>query len=169
MEFKEGVTVECIRNSGDVRAGKSFVITQISRHGSISYSGSRCWHDTRCFRIVQENPVEPALNDGARLPSNLPNGSAERKEYPLYSALFGQFPAACVAVAHHSFKGNQKHNPGKELQDNRSLSLDDADCILRHLMEGDYEGVAWRAMRLLQRKLEGEGASVAPLATNLPN
>ncbi|QGH45055.1 hypothetical protein [Bacteriophage Titan-X] len=105
------------------------------------------------------------LNDGARIPSTLPNDSAERKHYPVMSVMFGQFPAAIMAVAHHSWKGNNKHNPGKPLQDNRSLSNDDEDCIGRHLAEGDYEGVAWRALRLLQKKLEAEGAPVAPLAT----
>jgi len=106
------------------------------------------------------------LNDGARNESTLPNDSASRKEYPLFDVLFGQFPAAMTAIAHHSFKGNQKHNPGSPLQDNRALSKDDANCILRHLSEGDYEGAAWRACRLLQKKLEQEGAPIAPLATN---
>lgn len=106
------------------------------------------------------------LNDGARLPSTLPNGSKERKQYPLADVLFGQFPAAMVAIAHHSHKGNDKHNPGQTLQDNRALSKDDENCIMRHLIEGDYEAVAWRAVRLLQKKLEQEGAPVAPLATN---
>jgi hypothetical protein len=116
--------------------------------------------------VARDDPTPVAkLNDGARLPSSLPNDSVTRKEYPLAEVLFGQFPAACVAVAHHSYKGNKKHNPGKPLQDNRTLSNDDASCIMRHLMEGDYEGVAWRAMRLLQKKLEEEGAPVAPLAT----
>lgn len=110
-------------------------------------------------------PAQPPLNDGARFPSTLPNDSAARKEYPLAAVLFGQFPAAMVAVAHHSYKGNQKHNPGKPLQDNRTLSNDDGDCILRHQLEGDFEGVAWRALRQLQKKLEAEGAPVAPLAT----
>lgn len=125
------------------------------------------YHFTSSLKVLARDEPTPApkLNDGARLPSSLPNDSATRKEYPLAEVLFGQFPAACVAVAHHSYKGNQKHNPGKPLQDNRSLSNDDASCIMRHLMEGDYEGVAWRAMRLLQKKLEAEGAPLAPLAT----
>lgn len=105
------------------------------------------------------------LNDGARLPSSLPNDSDLRKQYPLASVLFGQFPAATVALAHHSWKGNNKHNPGQPLQDARNKSTDDAECIMRHQLEGDYEGVAWRAMRQLQKHLEAEGAPVAPLAT----
>lgn len=120
------------------------------------------------LREVKEPVPAPKLNDGARLPSTLPNDSEARKQYPMAEVLFGQFPAAVAAVVHHSWKGNNKHNPGLPLQDNRSKSMDDENCILRHLAEGDYEGVAWRALRLLQRKLESEGAPIAPLATNLP-
>ncbi|WPJ54355.1 hypothetical protein RCIP0075_00033 [Klebsiella phage RCIP0075] len=105
------------------------------------------------------------LNDGARFPSALPNDSELRKQYPVGSVLFGQFPAATVALAHHSWKGNNKHNPGQPLQDARDKSNDDLECALRHLMEGDYEAAAWRTMRLLQKQKEAEGAPVAPLAT----
>lgn len=105
------------------------------------------------------------LNDGARFPSPLPNDSAARKEYPLFDVLFGQFPAAVTALAHHSYKGNEKHNPGQPIQHARNKSTDHANCILRHLMEGDYEAVVWRSMALLQEKLEEEGAPVAPRAT----
>lgn len=120
------------------------------------------------LREVMEPVPAPKLNDGARFLTTLPNDSEARKQYPIHDVLFGQFPAAVIAVAHHSWKGNNKHNPGLPLQDNRSKSMDDADCILRHLAEGDYEAVAWRGLRLLQRKLEAEGAPIAPLATNLP-
>lgn len=106
-----------------------------------------------------------ALNDGARFPSSLPNDSELRKQYPVGSVLFGQFPAAVVALAHHSWKGNNKHNPGQPLQDARDKSNDDLECALRHLLEGDYEAAAWRTFRLLQKQKEAEGAPVAPLAT----
>lgn len=111
---------------------------------------------------------ESAPETGARIPCTLPEDSDSRKQYPIAEVVFGQFPAAIIAVSHHSYKGNNKHNPGLPLQDNRSKSTDDANCLMRHLAEGDYEAVAWRALRLLQRKLEEEGAPVAPLATHLP-
>lgn len=100
-----------------------------------------------------------------RIPSPLPHDSSERKTYPLYSGLLAYFPAALAAVANHSYKGNEKHNPGLPMQHARGKSGDHEDCVLRHLMEGDYEGVAWRALALLQEKLEAEGAPVAPGAT----
>jgi hypothetical protein len=104
------------------------------------------------------------LNHGARFPTILPNDSAERKEYPLGSVWFGQFPSAMVALARHSWEGNNKHNPGMSLRDDRTKSNDDLECALRHLLEGDYRGAHWRVARLHQKQLEAEGAPVAPLA-----
>lgn len=104
------------------------------------------------------------LNHGARFPTNLPNDSDERKTYPLFSVLFGQFGAAMIDLARHSYEGNQKHNPESPLHDNRTKSNDDLDCALRHLAEGDYRGAHWRIARLHQKQLEAEGAPVAPLA-----
>lgn len=105
------------------------------------------------------------LNHGARFPTNLPNDSDERKKFPLGQVLFGQFGAAMVDLARHSWEGNNKHNPGQALQDARNKSNDDLDCALRHLMEGDYRGAHWRIARLHQKQLEADGAPIAPLAT----
>lgn len=105
------------------------------------------------------------LNHGARFPTNLPNDSDERKKYPLGQVLFGQFGAAMIDLARHSWEGNNKHNPDQALQDARDKSNDDLDCALRHLAEGDYRGAHWRVARLHQKQLEAEGAPVAPLAT----
>jgi hypothetical protein len=98
--------------------------------------------------------------------SLFPDDSAERKEYPVYSGLLQYFPAALAAVAHHSFKGNEKHNPGQPLHHDRAKSGDEADALVRHLMEGDYVGMAWRALSLLQKHLEANGSPVAPAARN---
>ena len=38
---------------------------------------------------------------------------------------------------------------------------------MRHLMEGDYVGTAWRALALLQKHLEAQGAPIAPAAINV--
>lgn len=96
-----------------------------------------------------------------------PDDSAARKTYPVYSGLVTYFPAALAAVAHHSFVGNEKHNPGQPLHHDRAKSADEADALLRHLIEGDYVGVAWRALSLLQKHLEAAGAPVAPAARNV--
>jgi len=98
----------------------------------------------------------------------LPEDSAERKKYPLYSGLLMYFPAALVAIAHHSYKGNEKHNPGQPLNHDRAKSDDEPDALMRHLIEGDEDlvGMAWRALSMLQKDLEAKGAPIAPAARN---
>lgn len=91
-----------------------------------------------------------------------PEDSAARKEYPVYSGLVAYFPSALAAVARHSYIGNEKHNPGQPLHWARGKSSDEADALLRHLMERDYVGMAWRALALLQKHLEANGAPIAP-------
>lgn len=95
-----------------------------------------------------------------------PEDSAERKTYPVYSGLLAYFPAALAAVAHHSYIGNEKHNPGQALHHDRAKSGDEADALVRHLMESDYVGMAWRALALLQKHCEANGAPIAPAARN---
>lgn len=91
-----------------------------------------------------------------------PDDSDARKTYPVYSGLLAYFPAALAAIAHHSYVNNEKHNPGESLYWNRAKSGDEADALVRHLMERDYVGMAWRALSLLQKHLESEGAPLAP-------
>lgn len=95
-----------------------------------------------------------------------PEDSAKRKTFPIYSGLLAYFPSALAAVAHHSYVGNEKHNPNQPLHHDRAKSGDEADALLRHLMEGDYVGMAWRALALLQKDCEAKGAPVAPAARN---
>lgn len=104
-------------------------------------------------------------NPGPRIKSPLPEDSARRKTYPLLSGLFDYFPAALARVAHHSYAGNVKHNPGtEELVWARDKSGDHLDAALRHIMERDLEGAAWRILAALQEQAEAEGAPVAPAA-----
>lgn len=103
-----------------------------------------------------------------------PEDSDARKTYPLYGGLLAYFPSALAKIAHHSYLGNEVHNPGQALHHDRAKSGDEADALVRHLMEGDYVGMAWRALSLLQKDLEAKGAPIAPAARNavrlnLPN
>lgn len=91
-----------------------------------------------------------------------PEDSAARKTYPLYSGVLQYFPAALAAVAHHSYLGNEKHNPGQPLHWARGKSDDHLDAAARHLAEGDLVGLAWRALAALQLDCETKGASVSP-------
>src|SRR5258708_26428778 len=67
----------------------------------------------------------------------LPTDSAERKKIPLWRGCFRYAPAALAGMARISHLGNEKHNPGEELQHARGKSSDHGDCILRHLQDAD--------------------------------
>jgi hypothetical protein len=88
--------------------------------------------------------------------------SAERKEYPICTGVLDYFPDALAMVAHVSYKGNQKHNPGQPLHWARGKSQDHADCVVRHYIERDrveddmihLANAAWRCLADLQEYLE---------------
>ncbi len=94
--------------------------------------------------------------------------SQKRKNSPPFSGVLMYFPDAIMAIAEHSKKGNDKHNPGEPMRWAREKSKDHADCIARHLIDigPNWDGVdpeldalhaiplAWRALALLQTVLE---------------
>jgi hypothetical protein len=70
-----------------------------------------------------------------------------------------------MEVAHCSWVGNQQHNPGQPLHWAKEKSTDEPDALMRHLKDRgtlDSDGVrhsakvAWRALAMLQREIEGE-------------
>ena len=102
--------------------------------------------------------------------SVLPTEPAERKAIPLATGCLDYFPAALAEIAKISKAGNDQHNPGEPLHWARGKSMDQADTIVRHLMERgsvDTDGcrhsakMAWRALALLQLELEEAGAPIA--------
>lgn len=89
----------------------------------------------------------------------------DRKQRPLYSGVLKYFPDALMEVAYTSWIGNEQHNPGKHLHWDRTKSKDEADALIRHLLDAgtfDTDGVrhsakvAWRALALLQKEIENE-------------
>lgn len=109
--------------------------------------------------------------------TTLPTDSEERKGVPLYSGVLRYFPAALAGVAMVSKWGNDKHNPGEAMHHAREKSVDEADCLVRHLIDlaenGGYDEhsipqvayIAWRALALAQKWYEEhEGAPLAPAA-----
>lgn len=96
----------------------------------------------------------------------------QRKAQPVCSGVLDYFPDALRAVAHCSKVGNDQHNPGQPLHWAKEKSTDEADALMRHLMERgtlDTDGVrhsakdAWRALALLQREIERDaGLPIAP-------
>ena len=85
----------------------------------------------------------------------LPTDAAERKTYPIYSGFINYFPNAIAAVSHLSYKGSQQHQPDQPTQWDMNKSGDELDALMRHMIDGDWEQVAWRAMSNLERKLTG--------------
>lgn len=99
--------------------------------------------------------------------ANLPTEAKARKALPLARGLLDYFPDALCAVADLSRVGNEQHNPGEPLHWAKEKSTDEADALMRHLIDRgklDTDGVrhsakvAWRALALLQREIEAERA-----------
>lgn len=117
-------------------------------------------------RIPTLLPTKPPMGIGGAptRASTLPDDPQERKKVPIASGVLDYFPDAIVAIARLSQKGNDQHNPGKPLHWDRSKSGDEADTLMRHFMQRgtlDTDGiphsvkVAWRALALLQKEIEG--------------
>lgn len=85
---------------------------------------------------------------------SLPEDPDERKEIPVYSGCVNYFPLALAAVAKLSKRGNDQHNPGTPLHWDRSKSGDELDAMMRHVIDGDWDAVAWRALAHLQKQEE---------------
>ena len=106
--------------------------------------------------------------------------ATERKERPIYSGVLRYFPLALLEVARCSYVGNAQHNAGQPLHWDRAKSTDEADALMRHLLQAgeiDTDGVrhsakvAWRALALLQKELEAAAATrttVAATSTSIP-
>lgn len=95
----------------------------------------------------------------------LPKDAKERKRLPLARGLLDYFPDALCEVVKASIAGNDQHLNGQPLHWDKSKSSDEADALLRHLIDRgkvDSDGVkhsakvAWRALAMLQREIENE-------------
>ena len=113
---------------------------------------------------------QPDCSDCFPIRRGMTTDAKERKALPLFSGVCAYFPDALVAISELSQKGNDQHNPGEPLHWARSKSGDEADALMRHLLEHgtvDTDGirhsvkVAWRALALLQKELEAAGAPLA--------
>lgn len=94
--------------------------------------------------------------------------SAERKTVAVSRGLFAYFPDALALIARHSYRSNEKHNPGEPVHWVREKSSDHEDCILRHslsiaidpnsLDDGQPHIVcrAWRSLAALQLWAEAQ-------------
>jgi hypothetical protein len=103
--------------------------------------------------------------DGSRLSGGTKVNAQQRKQRPIVSGVLDYFPDALLEVAYTSFVGNEQHNPGEPLHWAKEKSTDEADALVRHLIQRgtwDTDGVrhsakaAWRALALLQREIDRE-------------
>jgi len=97
----------------------------------------------------------------------IPTDAKDRKEHPICTGVLDYFPQALMEVARCSKIGNDQHNPGQPLHWAKEKSMDEADALVRHLLQRgtrDTDGVrhsakvAWRALALLEREIEAERA-----------
>ena len=86
----------------------------------------------------------------------IPTDPHVRKSTPVYSGVLKYFPDALCAVAECSLAGNQQHHPDKPLHWDMGKSTDELDAMMRHVIDEDWEQVAWRALANLERKLTGK-------------
>ena len=118
------------------------------------HSFSKCFGDlvdNRGFDTTPEAPTHTA--------SGLPTDAKERKAIPVYTGFINYFPKAIAAVAKISLVGGIQHGQTAEtLHWDRSKSGDELDAMMRHILDGDWEQVAWRAMANLEKKLEASEA-----------
>jgi hypothetical protein len=98
----------------------------------------------------------------------LPTDRDIRKSAPMARGCLDYFPDALFEVANLSWVATQQHHPDKPMHWDKNKSSDEADCLLRHLVERgtrDTDGirhstkVAWRALANLQREIDAEKAS----------
>jgi hypothetical protein len=106
-----------------------------------------------------------------------PIDAKARKALPITTGVLDYFPDALLEVAKVSKAGNEQHHPGEPLNWDKTKSTDEADALLRHLIDRgkiDSDGmrhsakVAWRSLALLQRELEAADP-VGDLSKKKPN
>lgn len=120
-----------------------------------------------------EDPVE--MKTFGPLPTS---ESQRRKNMPLFDGCMLYFPDALLAVAEHSRKANEKHNPGEALHWSKHKSNDHPNCAARHMVDmgpnwdqvdpefGSLHAVAgaWRALATAQIAIEAQRAGMTPRA-----
>ncbi len=84
----------------------------------------------------------------------LPTDPKKRKDTPIYGGFIKYFPLAMAAVSRLSLRGNEQHNPGAPLHWDRSKSGDEVEALCRHIIDEEWDAVAWRAMAHLQKQEE---------------
>lgn len=134
-------------------------------------------------RLPSDDAVQPVPGDSTitirtvdAQNRSFPTDSQARKERPIMAGFLDYFPDAAMAVAEVSWLGDAKHNKDNTsgvVFWNRGKSGDEADAIVRHLLQrGQWDTLemrdgtkrrvrhsalaAWRAMANLQKEIEAD-------------
>ncbi len=131
--------------------------------------------DPHALAAAHKRSAEALMRSESPAPLASLAGTAEqRKNAPMFEGLLAYFPNALAAIANVSKIGNDQHNPGQPMHWAFDKSMDEADCIIRHLAERgtfDMSGsaplrhsakVAWRALALLERELLAADPTLKP-------
>lgn len=94
--------------------------------------------------------------------------SDERHKFPVYTGFIRYFPLAVAAASRVSYDGNEKHNPGEPMEWSREKANNHADCLVRHLIDGDWGELVWRACALAQIMIEHENGLGAIECATIP-
>lgn len=91
----------------------------------------------------------------------------QRKATPIFRGVCMYFPKALAYISQVSLQGNKQHHPDTPLHWDKNKSTDEADALLRHLIDGGPDGTildddgilhvgktAWRALAYLERTLD---------------
>jgi Domain of unknown function (DUF5664) len=128
-----------------------------------------CAHRIEARIAAKNTDVQASINAATHgSVGHLTTDRAARKERPIATGVLDYFPDALADVARLSKIGNDQHNPGEPMHWARGKSMDQADCIMRHMIDRgtiDTDGVlhdtkvAWRALAQLQLSIERLRAS----------
>jgi len=89
------------------------------------------------------------------MPPVLPMDDEERKQLLIYDGFIKYFPRAIVAVTKQSLDGREKYwGKDKPVAWDRSKSPDELNSLMRHLLDGHWAKLAWRAMSNLEKQIE---------------
>ena len=125
---------------------------------------------TRVYRripVAKQGDLDHKRFPAQPKPPLFPSDPAKRKRMPIATGVLDYFPRALAAVAECSVAGNKQHHDGTPLHWDKSKSTDEADALVRHLIDRgtvDSDGIrhsakcAWRALALLERELEAEAS-----------
>ena len=86
----------------------------------------------------------------------LPQDDNERKKINIYSGVIKYFPRALCAVAKRSAMGTKQLHPDQTMHCDKNKSKNELDSMMRHILDEEWDAVAWRSLANLERKLEDE-------------